>query len=1120
MEHCQMSRKAEVTRSTIEQQQAADPGSSVWVSANAGSGKTHVLVDRLIRMLLGETDPSTILCLTYTKAAAAEMAERLFQRLGQWAVLSDVALRQQIAAIGGTASDLKMARQLFTRALETPGGLKIQTIHAFCQNLLHLFPVEAGLAPGFKVMDDAQALTIRGTVWSQLQQQIALEPESAAAEAFQSIEPFFDEQRFQKAIASLVSEPSRALKAVTEHLDPDQLLHAARRCLGVSGSDPDQLRTEAVTWDTRVLANYINTFSPYEPFRKLYVVEMLRSLQITDDVSQRLAILRELVFKKEGEPRKQILRKAAIDDNPVVASLFDADLRQRSSIVVNIDLHERAQLSASLWLITGLVSQGYEREKRKRGLYDFSDLIARVANLLSTRDAAQWVLYKLDHGINHILVDEGQDTSPDQWAIIDALTQEFFAGKGARQDANRTVFVVGDRKQSIFSFQGADAAQFEQVRGGLRSRVMASDKPFRDVKLQVSYRSVPEILTFVDTILPPGQQQNMGIDDVSSAEDHQSSRLDKSGLVELWPLICPLEKEEPDAWDAPVDHVGNMAPRKRLARQIAETVAGWVGTRILTAEDRPVQPDDILILVQRRGALFSYIIAELRRAGVPVAGADRLTLARSLAVMDLLALAQAIILRSDDYSLACVLKSPLLTDPLSEEELYALAYNRGTASLWSRLAASDQPRCKIAAAALDLLAERATRLGPYEFFANILNASRIRMVARLGPEAVDATDAFLDQALHYEQTNDSSLAGFVTWFQSEDIEIKREMDQAKGEVRIMSAHSSKGLQANIVILPDASEIHANPYPPPFTWTETGLPIVTTRNLSSAPIIEDMKQQRAKQDHEESVRLLYVAMTRARNELYICGSLGKNKLNDRSWYSIIEEALAVRPLAFREVRVDSCEFDTVRRFGSDPVSIEREKQPRKPVINPLWAPPSSLLDQLAPKRETVVGLSAFDPAQAPLSAPVTSKAATRGENIHTLLRQLPNWPEAARLPAGLRRGAQLGLDPETVYKLVALVARSDLQPFFAPGSRGEVKMMIADTAGPRELRLDRLALHDDAVYVLDYKTGKPQELSENHMYVQQLAGYSQALQGAWPGRRVKAAILWTDTGNLDWLFNQA
>jgi ATP-dependent helicase/nuclease subunit A len=518
-----MKSKPDILYPTIEQKQAADPSVSVWVSANAGSGKTHVLVDRLIRLLLEQVDPSTILCLTYTKAAAAQMSQRLFEKLGTWAVMDDTELRKHIVALGGTPNSLKLARQLFTRALETPGGLKIQTIHAFCQSLLHHFPVEAGLAPGFSVMDEAQAAVVRKAAWSRLQQEIAADPDAATAKAFQNLEPFFDEQRFQDAIAGLLAQPSRALLSVSKNIQEEQLLHIAQKLLGIS-STRENLQTGILEYDPGALERYASTFSNYD-----HAIKLKNNLQGDTDHAQKVLLMRNLLFTTTGSDRKIKLKKSTIKEHPDLASRYLADLDRRRNLMIELDLHERAELSANLWFIAGKMFDGYESEKRKRGLYDFSDLIARTAEMLSRDQSAQWILYKLDRGINHILVDESQDTSPEQWAIIQALTSEFFSGQGAERSGARTLFAVGDRKQSIFSFQGADVGQFEQVRSDTAQRITDSQNSFRDVKLQVSYRSTQEILDFVDAILPPGSQAIMGIEDTAAADFHQAKRKDAQG---------------------------------------------------------------------------------------------------------------------------------------------------------------------------------------------------------------------------------------------------------------------------------------------------------------------------------------------------------------------------------------------------------------------------------------------------------------------------------------------------------------------------------------------------------------------------------------------------------------
>jgi ATP-dependent helicase/nuclease subunit A len=1115
MEFDAVSSQRPLEKPTQEQQRAADPAASVWVSANAGSGKTHVLVDRLTRLMLDDVKPATILCLTFTKAAAAEMSKRLFERLGYWAIADDADLRERLTVLGiKTPSDgkLKQARQLFTRALETPGGLKVQTIHAFCQNLLNLFPVEAGLAPGFDVLDDADALALREAAWRSVQASFEADPASDLAHAFLRLEPYFNADRFDNVIRELISQPTPALEALADQPDYERLRDIATQGLGIDPLKSEAgLLNELVSLDAATCGSIIAAFTDMPPHNKFHVASVFRAALQKGPAENTVRALRNLLFTGDQVERKELVSVSARGRHPHAAELLDNLCENLRRIFILHDLHVRASLSASLWLVATSVLRAYREEKRRRGRYDFSDLISRTANMLSQARAAQWVLYKLDGGIEHILVDEAQDTNPLQWQIIAALTDEFFAGEGKKREGNRTLFVVGDRKQSIFSFQGADAALFEQVRANTARRIKSSKQQYRDEKLLISYRSVQDVLNVVDAVFPQAALASLGFSTDDTADMHTSSRIGKRGVVEIWPVVQRLEAAEPDPWTAPVDHIDGNAPRKILARLIAGRIKSWIGRRILVARDRVIQADDILIVMQRRSPLFSMIIAELRRADVPVAGADRLTLRDSLAVKDLLALAQFILLPTDDYSLACVLKSPLVEPAFDEDQLFGLAQHRGETSLWHRLCQSEEPYHQSIVVYLQSLFRLAALVDPHRFFATVLATRRTAMATRLGPESIDATDAFVDLALDYATTTSTSLAGFVAWFSSEEIVIKRDMDKPTGDVRIMTVHGAKGLEANIVIMPDATELRRADGKGYFE-DDRGLPIVTPGDLTKIPVIETLKENAGRLSQQEELRLLYVAMTRACDELYICGGLSGRSLSDRCWYTVIEKAIASSNLLaeITSEAMPEVEGLALRRIGIAPVSHDagEPEGDMNPDMIPVWALPSPVQSQV--QYEPGTAIYSDDHGTSPGHASLR-----RGIAVHKLLQALPAWPEGERSALAHRLGRDLGLARIDVEHALHLVTREELAAFFTDQAQGEVTLMVA---GGETRRIDRLAVTPEAIYLLDYKTGtgKDTVLDENHPYVQQLGRYASGLFEAYPERQLKAALVWTDSGTVSWI----
>ncbi len=1087
---------------TTEQRAAADPSTSVWVSANAGSGKTHVLVDRLTRLMLDGVDPSTILCLTFTKSAAAEMANRLLERLGFWVIADEDDLRQRLEVLGVknvSQGLLKRARQLFTLALETPGGLKVQTIHAFCQNLLHLFPVEAGLAPGFEVMSEEDAAVLRAHAWSDVQQHFETDPDSDLAKAFLTLERYFDQDKFDDVIRALVSKPTPALEALSG-LEG----FAAFRAIAAQLLEVDPSYTESdyfgqlVELDPHICGAIIRAL----PFSGsgMVISDALRAAN-PEAVAD---ILRAWVFISKGSGKRvRYTVKPEVEKHPHEAQLITQFFEEKHELFVLHDSHLKASLTASLLFIATAVLKSYQNEKRKRGKYDFADLISKAADMLTKDQAAQWVLYKLDGGISHILVDEAQDTNPLQWSIIQSLTEEFFAGQGRDKNTSRTVFVVGDRKQSIYSFQGADAALFETTRQLLAERIKNAKQDYRDEKLLVSYRSVQDVLDVVDTVFPEAALTKLGFSSASGSDLHQSSRMGERGRVEIWPTVIAMEEDDPELWIAPVDFTPENAPRKVLARLLAERIKSWIGCRMLVARNRPVRADDILIVMQRRSPLFGLIIAELRRAQIPVAGADRLKLETSIAVQDLIALAQFSLLPQDNYSLACVLKSPLLENALSEEEVFELAHDRGDLSLWDRLVGSENRRDTVRY--LQDLSKLAKQVDPHQFFATVLTLRRKAMVERLGPESIDATHAFVDLALDYVTTTSSSLAGFIAWFLQGDVEIKRDMDKPTGEVRIMTVHGAKGLEANIVIIPDATEQRYDKHEG-FYMSREGLPVMSPGSLAHSAASDAIKAQSRLLGDEEHMRLLYVAMTRACDELYICGSLGK-KLSSASWYAHILGALANVGLLSAEQSEALARGDgAIVSFGPEPAESSAAPSDTPSDDMPDWALPAPLSEQA---RIEHVAKTYSDTTL----APADDVARRRGTAMHKLLQLLPDWSDDERHVMAHKLGANLDLSAHDVALALGIIALPDLAPLYSDVSAGEVDLMVAPG---QTRRVDRMAVSATDIHVLDYKTGKGGDLPEHHPYVQQIGEYASILAEAYPGRTLKAAVVWTDSGTVTWI----
>ncbi len=1165
-------RKQEATRRQVR---ASDPSGAAWVSAHAGSGKTHVLVNRVIRLLLLGTDPSRILCLTYTRAAAAEMKDRLFDRLARWIDKDDDALREAIRTEVGhdirfPDEPLEHARRLFARALETPGGLKVQTIHAFCEKLLQAFPVEAGLAPGFEVLDE--------TLAAELLARARAEVISGAA----------NDARMQEALRILAGH---AREESFDRLLSELLVH--RRILQRLHHDPDLRKG----WRT-VLADRIGADADADPevllakWRKNLNPDLLRHVAglierhgtdgerrnrlpllhaVTGGGNRSHAeifeILKALVLTQKGELRKTLLTKDVRIADPATAEAYAALAEE--ILQLDGDLRAAELLKANLALLeVGMaVMERYEALKRSGGFCDYDDLIAGTLDLLSDDNVSSaWVLYRLDGGIDHVLVDEAQDTSPEQWEIIRLLTEEFCSGEGARDTAHpRTVFAVGDFKQSIYSFQGAEPMAFRIMRERFEACYGEAEIRFVREEMNISFRTAPVILKAVDRVL---EKVDLGLRE--RTEPHLAVWSGAPGLVEMWqPEFRSDDGGRRDPWRAPQRLEPPDHPRMRLARRIARTIRDLVTRKVPVRDSnvqgnfRPVRYGDFLVLLRRRAELMDAIITALKQEGVPVAGADRLKVTDHLAVQDLMALGRFLLNREDDLSLACVLKSPLLQRddgrPFDDDDLMRLCLSgerRG--SLWARLRRAVEEGAPFVRAVerLEGWWRQAGFLPPYEFYAHLLgrDGGRRAFLARMGAEAVEPLDVFLDMARSHEMDHSASLTGFLDFLETSEPELKREMESGADEVRVMTVHGAKGLEAPIVFLPDTCDVPEGrgggiirmamrPDDP----EGPEMPLWTMRSDFRPGAADDRIAEWKKKQQQEYYRLLYVAMTRARDRLYVGGLLSKGRNRDgnppqpdpESWYAVIRDALFPGgendPHALRDEtgaltgwRLEEGTVPALDHPASD--TQETPEMPDWICENP--APESGPAGWIAPSRITAEeeeNMRQTRQVLSPLSRDGASgeRRFARGILVHRLLQHLPDLPPEERRRAAmdwLMRPPHALPEEEAralTEEVLAVMEDPRFAVLFGPGSRAEAPFAARiSTDNGREIlvsgQIDRLVVTDDEIIVADYKTARPApERLEDvpREYLGQLAVYVRAMESLWPDRPVRAVLVWTATPSV-------
>jgi len=1135
-------------RAVASQRAAADPQVSAWVTASAGTGKTRVLTERVLRLLLDGTRPEHILCLTFTKAAAAEMATRVSGNLSAWAVVSDVQLSAAIEALTGAAPDadrLRAARRLFARVLDAPGGIKIQTIHAFCQALLKRFPVEAGVPPHFTVLDERDALDLLGEVQHALLAAAMPGPgrDPAMAEALGAITGHASEASFAELVAELTRARGILRRLIAAAGGIATLEAAIFAGLDVS---PEDDRTTVLT-----PASLDVSFNG--PGLRRAAEAMLERGGKTDqnhgriiadwlaDPAQRNArfeAYESAFFTKEGEQRKSLISKAAQKAEPDGEAVLAGEAERIAQIRARLNAVTVARASAGLMRLGARMLDDYAARKRLGALLDFDDLIIIARELLAERAAAAWVLYKLDGGIDHILIDEAQDTNPDQWTVVQALSEEFFAGEGGVSrdpERPRTVFAVGDVKQSIFSFQGADPDGFGEMRDYFEKKVGAAGERFRPVGMDVSFRSTRAVLQAVDAVFA-GETAH---EDVADAKiEHIAERAEAAGLVELWPTVKPRDAQDEEPWTLPVERMVADAPRARLAGQIAATIHDWIKTgERLDSTGARIRPKDVMVLVRRRRGFVEELVRALRRLEVPVAGVDRLVLSDQIAVMDLAALAQFLALPQDDLTLAALLKSPLIG--LDEDQLFALAHNRDKETLWATLTRriGDNPAFARAHEALAHLLARADYAPPYELLARVVEATggRAAFAARLGHEAEDAVDEFLTLALDYERAHTPSLQGFLHWLAAGETVVTRDLEQgARDEVRVMTIHGSKGLQAPIVFLADTMALPPTRFPLILWPTVHGprAPIwAPTRRLERS-LDQGARAAIDARRLEEYRRLLYVAMTRAEDRLYICGWETKSRPTDDCWYRLVEAGLAGAGAPAEFVFGGGGGWaGEGRRIVSGtpqpPEPLETAAAASAPL--PAWAAQDPAPEPVPPRPFAPSRPGEDDP---PVRAPLGEDDGARfrrGLIIHRLLQSLPELPAGKRAGAARRFLARPGhgLDEAErdalLSETMAVLEAPEHAALFGPGSVAEVP--ITGVIGDQVIsgQVDRLCVTDAAVTVLDYKTNRPPPLEIEAvapLYLRQMAAYRAVLRKVYPGRPVRAALLWTDGPRLMILPNGA
>lgn len=1136
----------------ILQKRASDPAASVWVGASAGTGKTKVLTDRVLRLLLpvSKDQPGCradkILCLTFTKAGAGEMLLRVSKTLSHWAVTEDNDLAQDLENLMGRPArpyEISAARRLFTDVIETPGGLKIMTIHSFCQSVLGRFPLEAAINPQFQVFEEDRAKTLLEKARMDIMKQTQQEKTLPLALALNTIATTINEEDFFTLLRNINSERKQLQELLARHFDIDGLYAFICDRLSIKQNQDERsllmetLKEPSLPKD--LLVNAANILSRSQNAAdKNNASVLLTFLQTPPERRiEYFAIYKKVFLTEKNTLRTKLTAKAVLESDPWINDLFTREAERLLDVLDQIHAAQCAAFTRDLLRISIAILERYEQHKQRAGGLDFDDLIIKTLNLLQGKttgiqqeSSAQWVHYKLDQGLFHILIDEAQDTNPEQWQIIEALCDDFFSGQTAHAET-RTVFTVGDEKQSIYSFQRASPQEFFRMKSAFAKKIQASKQSWDEVPMNISFRSSQSILEAVDAVFKsPTVRKDISAQDIA----HWPYREGQEGLVELWPLFETEAQEPTSLWNPQPQKTTAEDGSEKLVRHIATQIRSWLDTQeLLPSHNRAVQPGDILILVRTRSKLVRQISKALKDMNIPVNGLDRIILSEQLIIKDILALADFALQPADDLALACILKSPFIG--LSEEALYNLAIDRAGASLWQ----SVQTRAEDTLVSyLRFILKIGKDLSPYEFFSRFLQtacpadslSAKRALLERLGLDALEAVDEFLNAALSFENDPAPSLQKFVHTQRSQITEIKREQDATNNAVRIMTVHGAKGLQAPIVILPDttaSSSTHApNTSEKRILWpSQTGDPYPLwspRKDTDCALYTQGMARMNERLDAEYR-RLLYVAMTRAEDRLYIGGAQGKKKISDQCWYNLIEPGLRQHP------DIETLPDGTVRLHN--PQQKDGDKKSKAETITPLnIALPDWFYTPALEEKNTlnIVRPSHLEEAAlSPLESTDQSRF-LRGNLTHKLLQILPDMPVDKRASAAehylsnSHQNLSAEIKAEILHETLSILTHPAFKDIFGPGSIAEVPITGQLESGQRlsgqrlSGQIDRLLITPEDIYILDFKTNRPPPRDPKDVpqtYKEQMRLYKEILTKIYPNRTIHTALLWTQGPSL-------
>ena len=1129
---------------------ASNPNNSVWTSASAGSGKTTVLTKRLLRMFLSGVQPSKILCITFTNTGAAEMRNRINSKLAEWTMLDDERLEKEIIDLEeGRATNIeekvKIARSLFAKILDYSNDFKILTIHSFCQQIIKRFPLEANIIPNFKIADEITSMEIL----LQAKEELLKVEDEDIRNAIKYVFTYKNEDDFLEILKQMIGQKDNLLYMKSRFFTVSGVLDEIRKIFGIAKYQTvESLENDYLnSFDLSILDNNlledIKVIGAKSDVDFANAVEYLKNNGFKDNFEKYLSIF----LTKEGTARSRVITKKVGEKYPDLLNFVDGEVQRAFNFNETRNNIINFEFTSAFLKITYCLFDIYSKIKKENGYLDYSDLIFETSRLLNDtkyrnlngeNPYSSWINYKLDEGIDHLLIDEAQDTSPIQWDIVKSITAEFFVGYGQKGDTNRTIFVVGDEKQSIFSFQGAEPANFDTMLKYYQRVVEDCGKKFENIYLETSFRSLKSVLQVADEVFSEPSRR-CAISKLQNAIKHNVIRKDGIGKVEIWPLVSAADAEDDDEdvndkriteakdWDVNYREKIKITNKQKLAETIANEIESWFknGKTIYSRRDkciRNIRYSDIMILVRNRDEDFiNHLIRQFNRRNIRSMGNDKFNLVDNIISQDIISLCKFILFNEDDLSLANILKSPFLS--LMEEDLYFLCDYRNTnnCSLWKAMQENEK-YVKEKEFLSDLI-EKNKEFSIYQLFFYIFETigMRKKFKERFIYIADDVINEFLASANNYEKNhNNSTLLNFIYFIENTNLEIKRDIDQSTNEIKIMTVHSSKGLESPIVILPDTNHTKKTiqKINKVLEYKQIGndytIPLLQKEKTT---FIENIKEEMKFETEEEYLRLLYVAITRAENELYVCDYKKSGEPKENSWYEILRKA--VENIGAKHKKSQNIDGDVIY-IGDDDVfdtNINGCKSENKKTVGD--GDVDSIIETIringkSEKETKIINPSTYY-SENNFKTPIdNTKNIENGKVVHKLLEILPaadkcDWENILNIYLNENE------DSEKIKVIVLKILNNDEFSFlFNPNSKAEVPIFGKLDDDIISGQIDRLSIVGDIVYLIDYKNTNSLPAVVPQKYVKQLELYKKLLEKIYINKEIKTYILWTSFGKIE------